>query len=84
MMRWSRPEIYNAVRGLSRHVSVVIKDHIVAMHRVMAHFVSTPLWEWKLRPRREWDGKDNTFEFVIGGRSDSDYDASKNTRRSVS
>ena len=43
MMRWSRPEIYNAVRDLSRHMSVVTKDHILAIHRVMAHCVSTPL-----------------------------------------
>ena len=51
MMRWSRPEIYNTVRYLSRHMSVVTKYHIVAMHRFMAHFVSTPLRDWKLRPR---------------------------------
>ena len=52
MMRWSRPEIYNAVRDLSRRTSAVTKDHIVAMHRVMAHCVSTPLRVWKLIPRR--------------------------------
>ena len=84
MMRWSRPEIYNAVRKLSRNMSVVTKDHIVAMHRVMAHCVSTPIWGWKLIPRREWYGKYKTFRFVIGGRSDSDYASRKDTRRSVS
>ena len=84
MMRWLRPEIYNVVRDLSRHMSVVTKYHIVAMHRVMAHCVSTPLRGWKLRPRREWDGKYKTFGFLIGGRSDSEYDVSKDTRKSVS
>ena len=84
MMKWSRPEIYNVVRYLSRPMSVLTKDHIVAMHRVMAHCVLTPLRGWKLIPRRKWYGKDNTFEFVIGGRSDSYYSASKDTRRSVS
>ena len=84
MIRWSKPEIYNVVWDLSRHMSVVTKNHIVAMHRVMAHFVSTPLQGWKLTPRREWDGKDKTFKFVIGGRSDSDYATRKDIRRSVS
>ena len=65
-------------------MSVVTKYHIVAMHRVMAHCVLTPLRGWKLKPRRYWDGKDKTFKFVIGGRSDSYYSTSKDTRRSVS
>ena len=75
MMRWSRPEIYNAVRDLSRNVSFVTKCHILAIHQVMAHCVSTPIRGWKLRPKREWDGKYKTLEFMIGGRSDSDYAA---------
>ena len=75
MMRWYIPKIYNAVMGLSRHMIVVTKDYIVAMHQVMAHCVSTPLRGWKLRPRKEWYGRDKTSEFVIGGRSDSDYAA---------
>ena len=32
MMKWSRSEIYNMMRELSRHMSVLTKDHIVAMH----------------------------------------------------
>ena len=65
-------------------MSIVTKYHIVAMHKVMAHCVSTPFRGSKLRPRIEWDGKDKTFEFVIGGRSDSYYAASKDTSRSLS
>ena len=84
MMRWSRPEIYNAVRDLSRHMSAVTSEHIDAMHRVMAYCVATPLRGWQLKPVREWDGKDKTFEFRLSGRSDSDYGACKVTRRSVS
>ena len=80
----SRPEIYNAVKDFSMHMSVVTKDNIVAVHQVMAHCVSTPLRGWTLRPRTDWDGKDKTFEFLIGGRSDSDYAASKDTSRSLS
>ena len=50
----------------------------------MEHCVSTPLRGWKLIPRREWDGKDNTYEFVIRGISDSDYAASKDSIRIAS
>jgi len=35
MMRWSRPEVYNAVRGLSRHMQASTAVHVKAMHRVM-------------------------------------------------
>ena len=50
----------------------------------MEHCVSTPLRGWKLIPRREWDGKDKTYGFVIRGISDSDYAASKDSRRIAS
>ena len=84
MMRWSRPDIYNSVRDLSRHMSGVAIRHIRAMHRVMKHVVSTRDRGWVLKPNRKWDGKDKEFEFIINGMSDSDYAACKRTRRSVS
>jgi len=36
MMRWSRPEIYNAVRDLSRYMTTgTTHEHVKAMERVM-------------------------------------------------
>ena len=36
-----------------------------------------------LRPMRKWNGKDRSFRFVIGGKSDSDGGTCPTTRRSV-
>ena len=73
MMIWSRPYIYNLLQDLSRQMSVVTKDHIYEIHRVMVYYVAAPLWRCKLKPRSKWDGKDKSFEFDIKGRSDYDY-----------
>jgi len=37
MMRWSRPEVYNAVHDLSRHMKASTAVHVKAMHRVMKY-----------------------------------------------
>jgi hypothetical protein len=41
MMRWSRPEVLNAVRELSRHMTSVTLSHLKAMYRVMTYCVHT-------------------------------------------
>ena len=38
MSRWSRPEVQNAVRELSRHSSMPTEAHIKAMHQNMEYF----------------------------------------------
>jgi hypothetical protein len=83
MMRWSRPEILNAVRELSRYMPGASLAHVKAMHRTMKYCVGSPECGllWKLIG--EWDGNPS-FEFVITGRSDSDYAKDTDTRRSVS
>lgn len=83
MMRWSRPEIYNSVRDLSRHMKGCAVVHIRAMHRVMRYCLKYPNRGWTLRPERKWNGKDQNFEFRITGKSDSDYANCPTTRRSV-
>ena len=65
MMRWSRPDMYNLVRDLSRHMSVTADAQVVAMYRVMACCVATPHQGWKLKPRRELNRVDKTIEFLI-------------------
>ena len=42
MMKWSRPEISNAVRELSRFMKVVMLVHMKAMKRVMSYIIATP------------------------------------------
>ena len=73
LMRWSRPDIYNAVRDLSRHGGKCTKAHIKAMKRCMKYCVETKHMGWKLCPERKWDGKDKNFQFRVHGKSDSDY-----------
>ena len=84
MMRWSRPEIYNAVRELSRFMTNgASKAHTKAMHRVMEYCVTTPERGLTLQPDTEWDG-DPEFKLTISGISDSDYAKDPETRKSVS
>jgi hypothetical protein len=62
MMRWSRPEIYNAVRELSRFMTTGASDaHMKAMKRGLV-----------LKPDVKWNG-DPEFKLVIRGISDSDF-----------
>ena len=81
--RWSRPEIWNAVRELTRAVKGPSQNHYAAMERVMKYCVDTPRRGWLLKPNRKWDGKSN-LKFRVSGRSDSDYAKCPATRRSVS
>ena len=83
LMRWSRPEVYNSVRDLSRHGHNCNVGHIKAMKRVMKYCWDTREMGWVLNPKRKWDGKNRDFEFKISGRSDSDYACCHTTRRSV-
>ena len=57
MMRWSRPEILNAVRELSRHVKEATTKHQKQLIRVMKYCVGTPLRGLTLEPKRSWNGK---------------------------
>ena len=83
MMRWSRPEILNSVRELSRFMSGASQAHLKAMLRLMKYVVCTPERGWFLNPQTKWNGKDD-YEFNVSGRSDSNYATDPDTRRSVS
>ena len=74
MMHYSRPEIYNSVRDLARHMMTMAGDeNFTAMVRVMKYCVDTADRGLVLKPEGEWDDKPDSIEFVISGRSDSDY-----------
>ena len=83
LMKWSRPEIMNSVRDLSRFMSNGASSaHVKAMETVMKYVVGTPDRGLLLKPEGIWDGSKN-FIFVIVGRSDSDHGKCPDTRRSV-
>jgi hypothetical protein len=83
MMKWTRPEIQNAVRELSRYMAGATRAHMNEMYRAMRYCVTTPKRGLLLKPDKEWDGDPN-FEFEVLGRSDSDFAKDPETRRSVS
>lgn len=83
LMRWSRPEILNSVRKLSRYMAGASNVHLKAMKRVMAYCVGTAKNGLLLQPQAKWDGKiDHVFK--LRGSSDSNYATDPDTRKSVS
>jgi len=54
IMRWSRPEIYNAVRELSRFMTIgASKVHMKAMERVMNYCLTTRDRRLLIEPTQE-------------------------------
>ena len=66
MMRWSKPDIYNATRDCSRHMQVGSDEHYEAMQRTMKHCVGDPDEGLVLVPKGEWGGGKD-FLFRIKG-----------------
>jgi hypothetical protein len=82
MMKWSRPDILNRTRELSRFMSAATKPAVKAMHILMKYCLSTPNRGLVIDPDCTWDGDPN-FEFVVKGRTDSDFSSDPETRKSV-
>ena len=78
MMRWSRPDILNAVRKLSKFCHSAGPAHLVAMYRVMSYIVHTKSKGLVLAP------KGSMSEIKISGTSDSNYATVPDNRKSVS
>jgi len=72
MMRWSRPEVLNAVRELSRHLKEGTKKHYKQMIRVMKYCKGKAKRGMFFKPNRTWDGK-SPMKMKISGASDSEY-----------
>ena len=83
MMQYSRPDTYNAVRDLARHMTKATQAHYDAMLRMMKYVDDTSDRGLVLNPTRKWDGN-KEHEFIISGRSDSDYAKDTQTRKSIS
>ena len=71
MMHWSRPEIYDVLRDLYRHISNVLEINRKAMHAAMTSCVENINRGWNIEPKRKWVGKDKSFEFVISRNNNS-------------
>ena len=83
MTQWSRPEIFNATRGCARQMSAPRSEHMKGLLHLIKYVVTTKNRGLVLKPNRIWNG-DKDFKFKISGRSDSDYAANTDDRRSVS
>ena len=84
LMRWSKPEILNAVRELSGFFAGATKAHVKAMYHAMCYCVNTKTSGRVLRPDRKCDESQlKEFKFRIKGRSDSNFAADAEKRRSV-
>jgi hypothetical protein len=81
--RWTRPDIMNYVRELSRFAGGALMAHMKAMYRCMAYCVATAKRRINIASNTRWNGS-LEFKFVISGRADSDYAKDLETRRSVS
>ena len=83
VMQYSIPPIYNSVRDLARHMQQPGDKHMQAMLHCMKHCKDRPNRGLVLAPRRRWNGEMD-FEFIISGKSDSDYAKQPEDRRSIS
>jgi hypothetical protein len=83
MMRWSRPEMLNSVRELSRHMKVASPVHVKALFRALKYCTLTPERGLFLKPTRTWNGDPNHL-FIIRGFSDANYATDPSNRRSIS
>jgi len=85
MMRWSRPDILNSVRELSRYMTVAGEVCKKALFRTMNYVVATKSLGYTFKPDNpgSWDGRRGRgYKFKIMGKSDSEY-AKHSSRRSV-
>jgi hypothetical protein len=82
VMRWSRPDVLNAVSELSRFMMVAALQQMKALYRVMSYCVATPNRALELKSERKWNGSP-TFQFRIRGKADSTFTSCPMIMRSV-
>ena len=78
LMRWSRPDILNAVRELSKYMMSACEAHFKAMYRCMSYCVGSINKGLVLKPNGNWN------DLIIRGESDANYATDLDNRRSVS
>jgi hypothetical protein len=82
-MRYSKPEMYNAVQDLSCHMHKATQDHFKAMLCILKYSLDTVEQGLVLKPNRKWDSS-RSHKFVISERLDLDYAKKHKDRHSVS
>jgi len=82
LMHWSRPDVLNPVRDLSRDMQVASKATMTGMHTAMNFIIATKDLGLKLSPRQELD-ENRGFKFRIEGDSNSDYANDISNRQSI-
>ncbi len=83
MMQYSQPDTYNAVCNLARHMTRATQVHYDAMLRMMKYVDNMSDRGLVLNPMRKWNGN-KEHEFIISGRSDSNYAKDSQTQKSIS
>ena len=81
MMQWSRLDIFNAVRGLARHITAPREAHVHALITLSKYVNHTKDRGLVVAPRDLWS---TGYKFKIHGRLDLDYAANPDDHRSVS
>ena len=82
LAKWSRPDIKNSVRELSRGMAQSTETAYKSMQRVMKYCVATPNRGLLLAPTGIWTGRADE-ELIIKGMSDTTYASDVDTRKSV-
>lgn len=76
---WSRLDILNAVREVSRQMKHPSEQHYQAMLHVMQFCVATANRGRLLNPNGKWNG-DKEIEFIVSGRSSSNFNQCPESR----
>ncbi len=69
-MQYSKPETYNAVQDLLRHMHKATQEHYKAMLCVFKYSLDFVDQGLVLKPNRKWDSS-QSHKFIISGRLDS-------------
>ena len=83
MSAWTRPDIANAVREVSRFGKDPNKKHMKATKQIVNYLWQTPDRGWFLKPNRKRNGLNKMFKFKLRGKSDSNYATCTDTLKSV-
>ena len=84
IMRFSRPEIVNETRELSKFMTEgTSQAHLQAMLEEIKYVADTPERGWFMKANAYWDG-DLDFEFTIEGHVDCGHATDPDSRKSVS
>ena len=82
LAHWTRLDILNVVRDLSRHVQCLGVEHYQAMLRCMTFCVNTKEVGIKMQAKREWDGGKH-HKFIVEGFGDASTNQCPDTGKSV-